>query len=86
MPVISVFFGITIRMYYVEHRPPHFHVEFQGRAWTCDFEGRPLVGDVAPRRAERMIRAWAVQHRAELEVNWLRIIAGETIRPIAPLE
>ncbi len=25
MPTISIFYGIFIRMYYDEHRPPHFH-------------------------------------------------------------
>jgi len=30
MPAISVFFGITIRMYYADHSPPHFHAEYQG--------------------------------------------------------
>jgi hypothetical protein len=27
MPVICTFFGIVIRMFYQEHRPPHFHAE-----------------------------------------------------------
>lgn len=30
MPVISVFFGIVIRMYYEDHDPAHFHTEYQG--------------------------------------------------------
>jgi hypothetical protein len=31
MPTISVFFGITVRMYYQEHEPAHFHAEYQAR-------------------------------------------------------
>ena len=31
MPVISVFFGIVIRMFYQEHGVPHFHAEHQGQ-------------------------------------------------------
>ena len=30
MPVISYFFGITIRMYHDDHPPMHIHVEYQG--------------------------------------------------------
>lgn len=30
MPVISMFFGIVIKMFYNEHNPPHFHAEYQG--------------------------------------------------------
>jgi hypothetical protein len=34
MPIISTFFGIIIRMYFGDHNPPHFHVEFQGEKAT----------------------------------------------------
>ena len=31
MPTISMFYGITIRMYNNgEHNPPHFHADYQG--------------------------------------------------------
>ena len=30
MPEISRFYGIIIRMYYLDHNPPHFHAEYQG--------------------------------------------------------
>jgi hypothetical protein len=30
MPELSRFYGLTIRMYYDEHPPPHFHVSYQG--------------------------------------------------------
>ena len=28
MPVISIFRGIKVMMYYNEHMPPHFHAEY----------------------------------------------------------
>jgi Domain of unknown function (DUF4160) len=40
MPIISTFFGIIIRMYFGDHNPPHFHVEFQGENATFDFNGQ----------------------------------------------
>jgi len=30
MPIIASFFGIYVRMYFDDHAPPHFHVEYQG--------------------------------------------------------
>ena len=30
MPEISRFLGMVIRMYWDEHPPPHFHVEYGG--------------------------------------------------------
>ena len=44
MPAISNFFGITIRMYYDDHAPPHFHAEYQGQTGSFDFSGRLLAG------------------------------------------
>ena len=45
MPIISVFFGIVVRMFYREHEPAHFHVEFQGQQATFDFDGEVLAGE-----------------------------------------
>ncbi len=30
MPIVSMFFGIVIRMFYQEYEPAHFHAEYQG--------------------------------------------------------
>jgi len=47
MPIISVFFGIIIRMYYKEHEPGHFYAEHQGQqgkfAFSGENEGRSAV-------------------------------------------
>jgi hypothetical protein len=44
VPVISVFLGIVIRMFYQEHVPPHFHAEHQGHQASFDFTGKVLAG------------------------------------------
>ena len=31
MPEISRFFGIVIQMYYNDHEPAHFHVQYSGQ-------------------------------------------------------
>ena len=36
MPIISLFFGIVIRMFYREHEPAHFHAEHQGQHGKFD--------------------------------------------------
>jgi len=30
VPILSVFFGIIVRMWHDDHPPPHIHVEYQG--------------------------------------------------------
>jgi len=86
MPVISTFFGIIIRMFYADHEPPHFHVEYQGESATFDFSGTLLAGQIRSPRVRRLIREWAQLHQFELRANWKRIKAQEQLRQIAPLE
>ena len=86
MPVVSMFFGIVIRMYYWEHEPAHFHAEYSGRWAVFDLAGITVRGELGSRRAERLIRLWALRSRTRLEANWRRAAAGQAILPIPPLE
>ncbi len=38
MPEICRFYGIVIRMFYKDHNPPHFHIEYQEYEATIDIE------------------------------------------------
>ncbi len=86
MPIVSTFFGIVVRMFYKEHEPPHFHVEYQSQHAKCDFEGRITAGYIRSRTAQALIRRWAVLHRRELDANWRKMKAGEALDRIEPLE
>jgi len=86
VPVISVFFGIVIRMFYREHGVAHFHAEYQGEQATFTFDGEVLAGALRSRTALRLIKEWATAHQGELEANWNRLRAGEALERIAPLE
>ena len=69
VPIIAVFFGIIVRMFYKEHEPAHFHAEHQGQQGKFDFDGQQTVGNIQSRTALRLIEEWAVVHRVELETN-----------------
>ncbi|MFN8526162.1 MAG: DUF4160 domain-containing protein [Chloroflexota bacterium] len=86
MPIVSVFFGIVIRMFYREHGVGHFHAEYHGEIASFTFDGRLLAGTIRSRTARRLIEEWASQHRFELERNWRRALAGEPLERIEPLE
>jgi hypothetical protein len=86
VPVISIFFGIVIRMFYREHGVAHFHAEYQGQQATFTFDGEILAGVIRSRTAVRLIREWALLHREELEANWQRMRTGEPFERIDPLE
>ena len=86
MPVISIFFGIVVRMYYKEHEPGHFHAEHQNQLGKFDLSGEMTVGNIQSRTALRLIREWAKLHHFELQTNWERMKAGQPLNGIAPLE
>lgn len=47
MPTICVFYGISIRMYYDDHNPPHFHVFYGDFAAKLAIEsGNIIAGNV----------------------------------------
>jgi len=47
MPEISRFFGISIKMYFGDHAPPHFHAEYGEHkvvvAFSCRFWRQPVA-------------------------------------------
>ena len=86
MPIISTFFGIIVRMFFGDHEPPHFHVEYQGQLATFDFSGKLLAGELGSARARRLVREWARLHEHELRTNWKKVKALQPLRQIAPLE
>ena len=86
MPIISMFFGIVIRMFYREHEPAHFHAEYQGQQAKFDFAGEMIAGDISSKTARRLIKEWASKNRAELEANWQNMKAGQTLEKIEPLQ
>ena len=75
MPVISFFYGISIRMYHNDHAPPHVHVEYQGwEAFVAIATGDVLDGRL-PRQASRVVKEWCQAHPDELRENWRRACA-----------
>ncbi len=86
MPEISRFFGIIIRMYYIDHEPPHLHAEYQGNKALLDFQGNILRGTLGSRTALRLVREWIDIHETELKEDWELARAGKGIKKIAPLD
>lgn len=86
MPTISQFFGISIRMYYDDHGPPHFHAYYQAYAAIVEIGTLQLISGHLPRRAMAMVLEWAAVHREALLEDWRLAEAHEALRPIEPLE
>ena len=84
MPVISRFYGIVIRMYFLqsEHNPPHIHAIYNDDVAAIDFmTGKVLEGHL-PTKAMNMVQEWIAIHREELKTIW----ETQEFRNLAPLE
>jgi hypothetical protein len=86
VPIISVFFGIVVRMFYREHEPAHFHAEHQGQQGKFNPDGEMIVGNIQSGTALRLIRDWASLHRREIEGNWKKMKGGHPLDKIEPLQ
>lgn len=85
MPRISEFYGIEIYMYPDDHPPPHCHAWYSGDWAVISLAtGEPLDGSL-PKRALRLVRQWAKEHRSELYMNWDRVRNREAPKPVEPL-
>lgn len=70
MPILSVFFGIIIRMWHDDHPPPHFHAEYQGFEALVDISTGEVSQGRLPNKAAAIVKEWCLRHQAELLTNW----------------
>jgi Domain of unknown function (DUF4160) len=89
LPILSMFYGIIIRMYFMDnqqHHVPHLHAECAGdRAVFSIVDGELLAGMITNSKA-RLVQAWIEIHREELLANWELATNGEEIFKIEPLK
>ena len=84
MPTVSMLYGILIRMYYDDHNPPHFHAFYNEYEAMFDFNGNLLDGKF-PKKELKLVEAWSIIHKKELEANWLLSKNCEKLFEIRPL-
>ena len=72
MPVLARFYGLIIRMYFMnaEHNPPHFHVQYGEYAATIEIDSLEICDGSLPNRAYQLAVEWARQHQDELRRIW----------------
>lgn len=85
MPEISRFFGIIVRMFYDDHNPPHFHVEYSGNKAVFDLQGNITTGTLNSKTAVKLVREWIDLHEKELMEDWELARNKMPLKNIAPL-
>jgi len=86
MPTISRFFGLTVRMYYDDHSPPHFHVYYGDYQAVIEIGSLRLRDGRLPPRGMALVLEWAAEHRDELMDNWILAENHKPLKAIQPLE
>ena len=84
MPVISRFYGIIIRMYFLqkEHNPPHIHAIYNEDVAAIDFMTGEVIEGQLPTKAMAMVKEWISMHKDTLMEMW----NTQEFKQIPPLE
>jgi len=85
MPEISRFLGISIRMYFNDHNPPHFHVKYNDYRAPITIKELKISEGYLPKRVHMLVIEWAIENRTKLLKNWNSIHDTGTFKKIEPL-
>ena len=88
MPVISMFYGIIVYLYFVDskqHKQPHIHVKYQNDEAVLSIpDGALLDGSIPPAKT-KLVSAWIEIHKEELMADWDLAVSGQQPYKIDPL-
>lgn len=84
MPVLSKFYGIIIRMYFLqrEHNPPHIHAIYGEHVAAVEIESKRVLEGALPPKALAMVIEWMTIHQEAL----LKIWETQDFKQLPPLE
>ena len=89
MPILSMFYGIIIRMYFADnkqHHTPHIHAESGGDRAVFNIADGAVLSGKLPSNKTRLVQAWIEIHREELNADWQLAVNGEEVFKIDPLK
>ena len=86
MPELCRFYGISIRLNFRDHNPPHFHVFYGEHEAVIEIKSIRVVQGRLPPRASRLVEEWASLHQDDLMAAWIRAQRLDPPGRIAPLE
>jgi hypothetical protein len=72
MPVISMFYGVIVLMYYFDdrkHHKPHLHVQYQDDEAVIAIPSGDVLEGELPKSKMKLVQAWLEIHQDELMAN-----------------
>ncbi len=84
MPIISKFYGITIKMYFIqsEHNPPHIHAFYGKYVSIINIHTLEEIEGNLPNKALKIVREWIELNKKEI----LEIWNTQKFKKIKPIE
>lgn len=72
MPTLARFYGIVIRMYFLdsEHNPPHIHAIYGEDTAAIDLRTGEILDGYLPKRATAMVLEWININKDSLIEMW----------------
>lgn len=89
MPTISMFYGILIRMFYMDtdkHHSPHIHADYQGQVAVYSIPDGELLAGSLPAKKHKLVVAWIEIHQEDLLADWELAESGKKPFPIKGLD
>ena len=74
-----------ISLFYSDHNPPYFHVEYAGYKALVDIQSACVICGALPARQLKLILAWCELHQDELMQNWELAKDANPVNRINPL-
>jgi hypothetical protein len=88
MPVISMFYGIVVRMFHFDadkHKRPHIHVQYGEQSAVISIPGGEVLRGKMKSAKLKLVQAWIEIHQDELMADWELAVEGQKVFRIAPL-
>ena len=84
MPVISRFYGMVVKMFFIasEHNPPHIHVVYNEYVGVIDIQTAEMLQGDLPAKALKLVQEWVKLNKDSLLEMW----KSQDIKPLPPLE
>ncbi|MBI4356752.1 MAG: DUF4160 domain-containing protein [Gammaproteobacteria bacterium] len=89
MPIISMFYGVVIRMFHFDdkkHHAPHIHVVYQNYGVVIAIPSGKVLDGKIPKGKMKLVQAWIELHQDELMADWELAKNGEEVFKIKPLK
>jgi len=89
MPVISMFYGIIILMFYFDnkkHHLPHIHAQYAEYEAIIGIDSGEILEGTIPKSKMKLVQAWIEIHKDDLLANWKMAVEGQQPFKIEPLK